>query len=67
MVERMLSVRPAACMGPGGPGSGCVRKDISALVSLSIWGTAKVGEVDPHLGLLGSNVFLLEGRQSAAL
>ena len=36
----VLSVGPAVWVGPGRPGSGFVRKGISAQVSLYIWGTA---------------------------
>ena len=50
----MFSVRPAVWVGPGGPGSGCVRKGISAQVSLYIWGTENAVQVDPHLGFLDS-------------
>ena len=66
----MLSVRPVVWVGPGGPGSGCVRKGIRAQDSLYIWGRAEWRAGYPHLGFLGSpggNVFLLQGRQSAAL
>ena len=66
----VLSVRPAFWVGPGGPGSGCVRKGISAQVSL-YWLTS---EMRTQLILIWGywvaaegNDFLLEGRQSAAL
>ena len=67
----VLSVRPAVWVGPGGPGSCCVRKGISALVSLYIWGTAECRA--PLILVRGfwvapeGNDFILEGRQSAAL
>ena len=67
----MLSVRPAVCVGPGGSGSSCVRKGISAQVSLYIWGTAEMRA--PLFLIWGfwvapeGNVFLLVGMQSAAL
>ena len=66
----MFSVRPAVWVGPGGQGSGCVRKGISAQVSL-YWGTAEM--LSQLILIWGDwlaaegNDFLLEGRQSSAL
>ena len=67
----VLSVRPAVWVGPGGPCSRCVRKGISAQVSLYIWGTAEW--CAPFILICDfwvtpeGNVFLLEVRQSPAL
>ena len=66
----VLSVRTAVWVGPGGPGSGCVRKGISAQVILYIWVQPNGVQVDPHLGFLVApegKVFLLECKKSAVL